>query len=281
MDNRAATFFKKNGKYLRGVIKRREGITTLLQNNPYETLTSLYTQPKLSRKVWLKSKINILAEYVRSIVDNNKLAKEPIKLFSILTRYDLAKTWVVASVGLFFVFSGLLLLIPTKLHPRVEDRYSIYLSRPLVLDDNTMKIYSRDSRAQRINEVMREYNCPMEGLGEIFVAEADKNDIPWWFVAAIAFQESSCGKNMPSLDGQNSFNSWGWGVYGDNIHVFDNWVRGIETVSAYLSEMFFSKGITEPCDIMKTYTPPSQGSWCEGVNYFGSQFKDYKTPLDQ
>jgi hypothetical protein len=115
-------------------------------------------------------------------------------------------------------------------------------------------------------------------MGDVFVNEADKNDIPWYLAAAVAFQESGCGKNTPKVDGAESYNAWGWEVYGNTVHTFENWVRGIETVSSYFSKNFFSKGISDPCEIMKTYTPSSGGSWCAGVNEFADQIKNYRTP---
>jgi hypothetical protein len=67
------------------------------------------------------------------------------------------------------------------------------------------------------------------------------------------------------------------------MHVkhFDNWEHGIATVSKYMGEKFFAKGITEPCEIMKIYTPPSNGSWCFGVKYFGNMIENYQSPISQ
>jgi hypothetical protein len=67
-------------------------------------------------------------------------------------------------------------------------------------------------------------------------------------------------------------------VWGDNIKFFDGWENGIETVSKYLADTFYARGITDPCDIMKTYTPPSEGSWCNGVNYFKEVITKYESP---
>ncbi|MFA6981612.1 MAG: hypothetical protein WC243_01130, partial [Patescibacteria group bacterium] len=101
------------------------------------------------------------------------------------------------------------------------------------------------------------------------------------FAAAIAFQESNCGRRTPKIEGvEETYNAWGWGVWGDNLRTFGSWEEGIERVSKYLGDNFFSQGITDPCEIMKTYTPPSDGSWCEGVKYFGEIISGYQTPSD-
>lgn len=195
------------------------------------------------------------------------------------SRFVFAKIWILSSFALFLIVSVGIILFPPKFRTQPKGGYAIYASKPLVLGDSNIRLYAKDSRSQRINEIFKQYNCPLEGLGDIFVMEADKYGIPWWMVAAISFQESSCGKLTPEVDGVESHNAWGWAVYGDNVQMFKNWVRGIETVSEYMSDRFYSKGITEPCEIMKTYTPPSKGSWCEGVKFFGDQIETYKTPI--
>jgi len=188
--------------------------------------------------------------------------------------------WAAASIVIIFSFLTSLMVTPKTAKPEEVERYSMYSSKPLKPQTATTSIYSKDSRAQRINEVYKMYNCPLEGLGDVMVYEADKNNIPWWLVAAVSFQESGCGKKSPKIDGAESYNAWGWAIYGDRTFSFDNWVRGIETVSKYFSENFYSKGITDTCEIMKTYTPPSNGSWCEGVNHFADLIKNYKTPQE-
>lgn len=159
-------------------------------------------------------------------------------------------------------------------------KYSLYSARPLVLGTMTSQMESVDSRAAKIDKVFAQYGCPLEGKGRVFVEEADKNNIPYWVVPAIAFQESSCGKKTPEPEGVESYNAWGWAVYGSNVKMFDDWDHGISVVSQYMNEKFFSQGVTDLCEIMKTYTPPSQGSWCKGVDYFKDIIDEYKTPIN-
>lgn len=155
--------------------------------------------------------------------------------------------------------------------------YSIYASKPLVLGAMSSLVGGTDGRAEAINQLFDDYNCPMQDLGHVFVREADKNDIPYWLVASIAHQESNCGKKIPVKNGKPSYNAWGWGVWGDNVKMFDDWEHGIEVISKYMSDKFISQGITETCDIMKVYTPPSKGSWCAGVNFYRDRITNYKS----
>ena len=168
-------------------------------------------------------------------------------------------------------------IVPRRVSFAENSRYNIYSSKPLTYDYATSKVNTKDSRAEKIDGVFNYYKCPMEGLGGKFVEEADKYGIPWWLAASVAFKESSCGKNTPTVNGVESYNAWGWGVYGDNVHSFDNFARGIETVSKYFSDKFYSLGIEDPCEIMKVYTPPSDGSWCQDVIHFSEVFDQYRT----
>lgn len=155
--------------------------------------------------------------------------------------------------------------------------YNIFSAEPLVLGTSTVDLYGMDTRAKKIEGVFRAYNCPMSGTGEYIVEQADKYGIPYWIVPSIAFQESLCGKYTPNKNEVESFNAWGWAVYGNSSKAFRNYEHGIKVVSEYLSNRFFKRGITETCDIMKIYTPPSKGSWCRGVNYFGDKIQNYIT----
>lgn len=190
-----------------------------------------------------------------------------------------------AGLGVWFAATSLLSLVlavfliakwDVLARPSI-DKYSIFSSKPLVLGNSISAISLDDSRAERIDQVFEKYNCPLEGYGEVFVREADKYQIPFWLVAAVSFQESSCGKKTPEPGGVESYNAWGWGVWGDNVKMFDNWEHGISVVSEYMKTHFYDNGITDTCVIMKTYTPPSNGSWCRGVQFFGDAIEEHKT----
>lgn len=183
--------------------------------------------------------------------------------------------WVVLSSSALFIVIIALTMTTTK--NTNDNKSNLFSAKPLVLGTSTSYIESNDARAASIDSVFEKYRCPIAGYGEEFVKQADKYDIPYWLVASIAFQESSCGKNVPKKDGIETFNLYGWGVWGDNVKDFDSMEHGIETVSKYMSKTFYSQGITDLCEIMKTYTPPSNGSWCKGVAYFRDEILDYET----
>lgn len=120
----------------------------------------------------------------------------------------------------------------------------------------------------KLQKVFSKFNCPLLGTEKFMVEKSQEYNIPYWLVAAVSFQESNCGKKSPKINGQESYNAWGYGVWGKNIKTFNSWEAGITAVSSYFAKNFYSKGVTDICEMMKTYTPPSKGSWCEGVKYF-------------
>lgn len=213
----------------------------------------------------------IIAPMFKLHIDKNNIKR----LLS--TNSNFLFKWALLSNVAFLIFGTLFVLYPIKSTVNTNNKYTIYASKPLVLNESTFEIDTTDARVQKIDNVFRDYKCPLEGLGDVFVKEADKNNIPWYIVAAISFQESGCGKKIPYVKSEPSYNAWGYGVYGDNVHEFDNWVQGIEVMSRYLSKRFYAQGVTDTSDIMKTYTPPSMGSWYKGVDYFSDLIQNYST----
>lgn len=279
-------FFTKNGKELKSykdfnavfsLQKEDEGITSIGLEEPL----SLEQPEKIGNfKEFLNKKRNILIERTKKV---RKQLAQTDKL-----KISMISLGVNAALLIAIVF-----LIANKgTSTRYAPRYSIFSAKPLRALAASSNLFGGDTRSATLDKVFEAYNCPLQGMGDVLVREADKYDIPYWLVAAISFQESSCGKNTPQvkiggqedvddpneLQFEESYNAWGWGVWGTNIKTFDNWENGIETVSQYLGESFYSKGITDTCEIMRIYTPPSDGSWCRGVNYFGEMIKNYTSP---
>lgn len=178
--------------------------------------------------------------------------------------------FIFATVG---IINSITLNAPVK-KQRIE-KYNVFSAVPFEMDSTTTFLYGMDSRAKKIEGIFKAYGCPMVGTGEYIVEQADLNGIPYWIVPSIAFQESLCGKYTPEKGGVESYNAWGWAIYGSNSKFFRSYEHGIKVVSEYMSKRFYSRGINDTCDIMRIYTPPSNGSWCRGVNYFGTKIQNY------
>lgn len=54
---------------------------------------------------------------------------------------------------------------------------------------------ARKEKAEFIDSFFRSYKSPLEGYGMKFVVEAEKNDIDWRLLPAIAMRESTGGKH--------------------------------------------------------------------------------------
>lgn len=184
--------------------------------------------------------------------------------------------WVTLTISAFTTSSFFLLSSFSK--TAAGNVLSYYTAKAPNNTQSDFETQAQDARALKIEGVFNKFKCPLAGTGEYIVKKADDHNIPYWLVAAVSFQESGCGKKVPIVAGlENSYNAWGYGVWGGNVKTFESWETGISALSKYFDVNFFSKGITDPCEIMRVYTPPSKGSWCEGVKYFGEMIQNFES----
>jgi len=128
-----------------------------------------------------------------------------------------------------------------------------------------------DSRAKILKDFLKQYNSPLVPFAQDFVAIADKYNIDWKLVAAISGVESTFGHQIP----YESFNGWGWGIYGDNMIRFTSWTEGIETVSQGLRTNYLNKwGTRDVWEIGRFYA--ASPTWAQRVSYFMSKIDEYK-----
>ena len=139
-----------------------------------------------------------------------------------------------------------------------------YNASPKILGVSSAMIVAKDGRADILDNYFKKYNSPMAGLGSAIVESADRHKIPFGYLAAIGQCEGNLGKTIP----HNSYNTWGWGIYGNKVTRFDSYDEAIDTISRGIKKYYIDKGLTTPEDIMRKYTPPSDGSWAYGVNTF-------------
>lgn len=173
------------------------------------------------------------------------------------------------------IITGTTLFYLTSRHSKKEEPlYSVFEAKPPLEITAEDSISGSDSRAAIVDQYFAKHKCPMAGTGQKMVEVADKYGFDYWWLPAIAWQESTCGKVMP----HDSYNAWGYGIYGTKVTRFESWDQAIETIARDLSKNYFNKGLVEPCDVMKRYTPPSKGSWCKGIIYFRDEMLAHKTP---
>lgn len=126
------------------------------------------------------------------------------------------------------------------------------------------EIKAGDSRSANLRAFLRKYNSDLYDYAEKMVAESDKYQFDYRLLPAIAMQESNLCRVIP----ENSHNCWGWGIYGTTVTRFDSYDEAIETVARGIKKYYIDEGLVTASAIMKKYTPPSQGSWQNGVNTF-------------
>lgn len=146
---------------------------------------------------------------------------------------------------------------------------NIFAALPSSLPSISGQVLEEDARPQLIREYLEKYNSPMVGLENFIVQTADKNELDYRLITAIAQQESNLCKRIPP----GSYNCWGWGIHSRGTLHFDSYEQGIEIVSAGLKKNYIDLGYTNPDEIMRKYTPLSKGSWAFGVNLFMRQMR--------
>ncbi len=167
--------------------------------------------------------------------------------------------------------------------------FTFYLTHPKIVKPNaqSFKLYAAlpksgffvsneigagDGRAKIIEDFFKEYKSPLSGYSKNFVEVADKYNLNWRLLPAITMQESAGGKKVIA----NSFNPFGYGIYGKLITRFNSWEEAIERVGKSLREDYLNKGLKTPAQIMTKYTPPSlavSGTWAKGVSSFIAELK--------
>jgi len=121
-----------------------------------------------------------------------------------------------------------------------------------------------DERPNRLRAYLAASNSPMVDSAEHFVSEADRLNLDWKLVAAIAGVESTFGKHIPT----NSYNGWGWGVFTgtqDGIH-FSSWNDGITDVSEGLRYKYVDRGAVTVEQMGRIYA--ASPVWAQKVNFF-------------
>jgi hypothetical protein len=127
-----------------------------------------------------------------------------------------------------------------------------------------------DSRIRILREYLEKYDSPLVPYAGTFVQAADKYDLDWKLVASISGVESTFGQQIPN----NSFNGWGWGIYGDNMIRFSSWNEGIETVSQGLRTNYLNKwGAKDVYEIGKIYA--ASPTWAQKVAYFMNSIEQF------
>lgn len=136
-------------------------------------------------------------------------------------------------------------------------------------DSATDSAIPKDPRIAYLKAFFRDYNSVLYDHAPFIVQMADKYQIDYRLVPAIAMQESNLCRVIP----HGSHNCWGWGIYGNTVTRFESYPEAIETVTRGLKTGYVDQGLTTPEQIMQKYTPSSNGSWARSVNFFQKEIE--------
>ena len=131
-------------------------------------------------------------------------------------------------------------------------------------DGYSAEIKPGDARAANLKAFLRKYSSDLYNHAEKIIEVSDKYGFDYRLLPAIAMQESNLCRVIPD----NSYNCWGWGIYGTTVTRYDSYDDAIETVAKGIKENYINEGLVTASAIMEKYTPSSKGSWQHGVNTF-------------
>lgn len=145
------------------------------------------------------------------------------------------------------------------------DYTTVFSALPNNKSNIVTSIKVADARSELLRQYLNHYNSPLEQYVDLIVQMSDQYDFDYRWMVAIAMQESTLCKFIP----ENSYNCWGWGIYGDKVTRFESYEDAIRRIAPQFKQIFLKDNHTkDPFKVMKTYTPPSDGSWAEGISQF-------------
>ncbi len=146
----------------------------------------------------------------------------------------------------------------------------VYASLPPQLPSVSDQIGVEDARPELIRQYLAYYSSPITPYADFIVKTADKYQLDYRLITAIAQQESNLCKIIPP----GSYNCWGWGIHSQGSLGFDSFQEGIEIVSRGLRTQYLDKGLGTVAEIMSKYNPISpEGAWARGVSEFMDQME--------
>jgi len=129
-----------------------------------------------------------------------------------------------------------------------------------------------DARPLIIANFLERYDSPLKPYdyyGVVIVEIADKYDIDFRLLPAIAMQESNLCKRIP----EGSYNCLGFVIHERGTLGFENYEANFERAARELKAYYIDQGRVTPELIMKKYTPSSDGSWARSVNQWMSEMR--------
>ena len=128
-----------------------------------------------------------------------------------------------------------------------------------------------DKRVVKLKAYLDTHDSPLKEHAASFIEEADRYNVDWRLVAAIAGTESTFGKHIPG----GSYNAWGWGIPtgAQSGIAFKSWKDAITQISAGLRKNYLDKGAVSVEQIGRIYAASPAWSW--KVHFFMDQIETF------
>ena len=140
-------------------------------------------------------------------------------------------------------------------------------SATLIADSNLTANKIKQFKIKNINRFLAFYNSPLTQYSEVFVTEAEKNNLDYRLLVAISGVESTFGKAIPT----GSYNAWGW---NNGNYYFTGWENAISVISTTLNVKYAQNwGAKTPYEIGRYYA--ASPTWASRVDYFMQDIEKY------
>ena len=122
----------------------------------------------------------------------------------------------------------------------------------------------RRENIRKLESYFAKNESPLYPYARLIVEQAHMYGVDYRLIPAIAMNESTLCKNIH----ENSYNCWGWGIYGDKITRFESYADAIRTITKGIREQYYDRGMSSPSSIMRAYTPNSpNGIWATKIEW--------------
>lgn len=146
----------------------------------------------------------------------------------------------------------------------------IYAALPQERASVSGSVIYEDARVKILEKFLLANRSELAPHASFLVATADRYQLDWKLLPAIAQKESGLCRVIPP----GSHNCWGWGIHSKGTLMFDNYEEAIDTVAKGLKEKYVDMGYTTPEKIMKKYAHPDSTTWADGVVMYMTQISE-------
>lgn len=130
-------------------------------------------------------------------------------------------------------------------------------------------------KRKAIYQVLKTYNSPLTEHVDEFLHAAQQYDIDPYLLPSISGIESYFGQQLLS----DTYNPFGWGIYGNMVTSFTSWGDGFHEVAKGLKYDYINRGADTVEKISSIYCPPNSVNWSRSVRNFMNKFEAAETQI--